>query len=275
LKAFRITVPGPDEDLATALLFEEGTQGIEVQADDSGRASLLAYFPDEVGALALHTALLRIPGAKVESAAVPAVDWVSRFRESFRSFRAGRFLIAPSWENPSGTDAGVLVIEPGRAFGTGTHESTRLCLAALSTLAEERPLGRVLDVGTGTGLLAVAAAKLGAHAVVGVDNDPDSLEAARLHARLNQVPLRTVRADGGRSFLPGRFDVVLANLTAPLLIERHAELGALVAGGGALVLSGMLASDLAEVRAAHHGIGAVSVTLDGEWAALLYRRGRP
>src|SRR6266545_149916 len=163
--AFRVIVPAADEDFATALLYGAGTTGIEVQVGPTGSVALLAYFPAAGSAADLREALRPLPAARVEPAPVPEVDWVARFRETFRGFAAGRFRIAPPWDLPADR-AEVIVVDPGRAFGTGTHETTRLCLGALEALSGERALGRVLDVGTGTGILAVAARRLGASAVV-------------------------------------------------------------------------------------------------------------
>jgi ribosomal protein L11 methyltransferase len=165
-------------------------------------------------------------------------------------------------------------VDPGRAFGTGTHETTRLCLLAIETLAAEGPLGRVADIGTGAGLLAVAAAKRGARAVVGVDNDPEAVRSARRHARLNGVELGLVLADGGRALRPDLFDLVLANLTAPLLLERRDEIASLLAPGGALVLSGILGTEAAEVASAYSRVGAPRPRPDGEWTALEFRSRR-
>jgi ribosomal protein L11 methyltransferase len=203
--------------------------------------------------------------------AVPEVDWVARFRENFRSFRAGRFLVAPPWDLPAEPESPeVLLVDPGRAFGTGTHETTRLCLGALEELAARRPLGRALDLGSGTALLAVAAARLGARACWASDIDPEAVSASRHHARLNGVRLSVVRADGGRGFRPGSFDLVLANLMALLLVDRAAEISALLAPGGALVLSGLLLDDVPHVRDAFAACGAPLERQDGEWAALVY-----
>src|SRR5207247_243375 len=128
--AFRVTVPAADEDLATALLYGAGTTGIEVQAGPKGSVALLAYFPAEGPPAGLEEALRPLSAARLEPAPVPEVDWVARFRETFRGFAAGRFRIAPPWDLPA-DQADVIVVDPGRAFGTGTHETTRLCLAAL------------------------------------------------------------------------------------------------------------------------------------------------
>ena len=135
MRAWRVTVAAEDEDLATAALWDAGTAGVEVQAAPGGRASLLAYFADDAPPL---TAAALPPGATLEPAAVPDVDWVARFREGFRSFRVGRFLVAPPWDAPARPSPDLLVVDPGRAFGTGTHETTRLCLGALEDLAARR-----------------------------------------------------------------------------------------------------------------------------------------
>jgi ribosomal protein L11 methyltransferase len=120
----------------------------------------------------------------------------------------------------------------------------------------------------------VAAAKRGAALVAGVDCDPEAVRAARRHAALNGVSLRLVLGDGARPFRPSRFDLVLANLTAPLLLDRRFELSSRLGPQGALVLSGFLDSDLAALAAAYRPLGAPVVTTDGEWAALLFRGGR-
>jgi ribosomal protein L11 methyltransferase len=270
MRAFRLRVPPADEDPATAALWEAGTAGIEVRGPADGTLELLAYFPDTVSETAIAQAW---PSAAAELVPVPDVDWVARFREGFRAFDAGRFRIAPTWEAPA-PSVDVLLVDPGRAFGTGTHETTRLCLSAVEDLARRRRLGRTLDLGSGTGLLAVAAARLGAGPVIASDLDPEATSASLTHARLNAVRLAVVRADGGAAFRPAMFDLVLANLMAPLLIERAAEIRALLAPGAALVLSGLLVNDVRDVSAAYAASGAPDERRDGEWAALVYETRR-
>jgi ribosomal protein L11 methyltransferase len=266
MRAFRLRVPPADEDLATAALWDAGTAGIEVRGPADGTLELLAYFPDAVSETTVAQAW---PSASAELVPVPDVDWVARFREGFRAFAAGRFRIAPSWDAPPpGPD--VLLVDPGRAFGTGTHETTRLCLSALEGLAGRRRLGRTLDLGSGTGLLAVAAARLGAGPVVASDLDPEATSASLTHARLNAARLAVVRADGGTAFRPAAFDLVLANLMAPLLIERAGEVQRLLAPGAALVLSGLLVADVGDVSAAYAASGTAVELRDGEWVALVY-----
>jgi ribosomal protein L11 methyltransferase len=177
--------------------------------------------------------------------------------------------VTPRWEARAASPE-ALVVDPGRAVGTGTHETTRLCLEALEELAAVRPLGRTLDLGSGTGLLAVAAERLGARPLVASDIDPEATAASQLHARLNGTRLHVVRADGGRPFRAGAFDLVLANLMALLLVDRALEIRALLAPGGALVVSGLLLDDVPPVRQAYAACGAPRELRLGEWAAMVF-----
>lgn len=268
--AFRVTCAPAAEDEVVALLWQLGTMGVEHLGASGSASTMIAYFRAAPGRGLDKGTLLGRSDVSVEREAVPCVDWVARFREGFRAFDAGVFRIVPAWEaDQPAREARTLVVDPGRAFGTGTHETTRLCLAALERLAEGRGLGRVIDVGTGSGLLAIAALRLGATSAVGVDNDVEALQAAAHHAQLNRVRLSLLAGDGGRPLRSGRFETVLANLMAPLLLERKAELAALRSPRGRLVLSGLLEEDLQTLREACAGLGALEEMREGEWAALL------
>jgi len=135
---------------------------------------------------------------------------------------------------------------------------------------DEDPLGRTLDLGSGTALLAIAAGRLGAAPVFASDNDPEATRSSSHHAHINGVRLGVVRADGGRGLRSGSFDLVVANLMALLLVDRSTEIRSLLAPGGALVLSGLLVDDLPFVREAFGACGPPAVRLDGEWGALVY-----
>jgi ribosomal protein L11 methyltransferase len=269
LKAFRVCVRDEDEDLASSILWDAGTQGIEIR-NEAGQSRLLAYFDGPMELRDLRDSLADVMGATAEAVEVPSVDWVARFRENFRGFAAGPFWIAPAWDVPEAR-SDVIVVDPGRAFGTGTHETTRLCLAALASIAAERALGRTLDLGTGTGILAIAALKLGAGQAVGVDVDPESMESARLHSRLNRAEPRLVLGDGARPFGHEAFDTVVANVSAVVLRGRRRELGRVVAPAGRLVLSGLLTDDVSAILDEYQDLGEVAVTLEGEWAAVVVR----
>lgn len=269
-----VTIPEAAEDDASALLWDLGTLGVEVRAASGGATTLLAYFPAEAGLLArVGLGIASIAGARVEASAVPDVDWVERFRENFRGFDVGSFRIAPPWDRPERIEPGqhLILMDPGRAFGTGTHETTRLCLRALEQLFAERSVASLLDVGTGTGILAIAALQLGAGAATGVENDPEALDNAREHAALNGVAPQLVLGDGARGLEARAYDMVVANITAPLLRERAAEILATARPGGRVILSGLLADEADAVAAAYAHAGPITKSLDGEWACLVVR----
>ena len=269
MHALSVIVDAGLEEDATAHLWERGTRGIEVRPLPGGRVELLAYFDQRPDPLGFEGVL---GGAAVADVAVPDVDWVANFREGFRAFEVGRFTVTPRWK-ASASSPEQLIIDPGRAFGTGTHETTRLCIGALEDLAARRRLGRTLDLGSGTGLLAIAAARLGAGPVVASDVDPEAAASSQLHAQLNATRLHVVQADGGRPFRPATFDLVLANLMALFLIDRAEEVRGLVAPGGALVLSGLLLDDVPPVREAYAASGTPREHTLGEWAALVFETG--
>lgn len=205
------------------------------------------------------------------------IDWANAWRANYHPLRVGRRLwIEPSWERRTDHDADdiVIALDPGMAFGTGTHATTQLCLELLE--AWVRPNDHILDLGTGSGILAIAAARLGAARVLAVDIDPQSVTAARENVAANGVA-DVVTVDGGSldALAGGQWHIVVANILATVLIEMIASGGltALVAPGGRLMLSGILAVQQADVAAA---LAAVGWELDGvramgEWVALVGR----
>ncbi len=268
--AFRIVVREDAEDATIAALSALNTLGAEIRpADRDQEVTILAYFPEAPGLLDLiRTALGDAPRC-LEAVPVPEVDWVGRFRDGFRPLRAGSFLVAPAWNVPPGHDGLLLVVDPGQAFGTGTHETTRLCLQALESLARRRSsLGRVADIGTGTGILAVAACLLGAASVAAVDNDPEAVRAAAHHARLNDVTLDVILGDGARPLRAASFDVIVSNIQAAVLVAKRDELASLAAAGAHMVLSGLLLEDLPHVREVYSALGPIDTQTEGEWAAV-------
>jgi ribosomal protein L11 methyltransferase len=180
-------------------------------------------------------------GVRVESVDVSDGDWARRSQASLGAIRAGRFLVVPPWhESPAPADADTirLVIEPSMGFGSGHHATTRLCLQALQTLPVSG--ARVLDIGTGSGILAIAAFRLGAASVLGVDNDPDALDSACADASINGIEHGVEFAC--MDFRAGTLtpaDTVLANLTGSMLAANASALVACTAPGGHLILSGI------------------------------------
>jgi len=192
-------------------------------------------------------------------------DWVRRTQSQFTPVPIGeRLWIVPTWCEPPDARAAVVRLDPGMAFGTGTHPSTRLALHFL-----ERSLRggeRVLDYGCGSGILAIAAAKLGAAEVDAVDLDPRALDATRANARANEV---SVRVSTPEALPRGDYDVVVANILANPLILLAPALTARVRARGRLALSGILAAQASDVAAAYRPAIELAVTREDEGWALL------
>ena len=216
----------------------------------------------------------RLPSLTIVSVDVADDDWAARSQESLRAVRAGRFLVAPPWDIPADLDPALtlVVIEPSRGFGTGHHASTRLCLRALSAIAVRGK--RVLDLGTGSGVLAMAASLNGAREVLAIDVDPDAIDAARESAALNPLPtgiefgVADFRAPSS-GLKPASCDVVLANLTGGMLAQSAARIVELIAPGGRLVISGFDETERDHVRRAFAPLDEVAVFCEEGWVALV------
>jgi ribosomal protein L11 methyltransferase len=228
--------------------------GLLGMAEEEGTAT--AYFPQPVEGLPLAG----------EWREVPDRDWLAVWREGLEPVTVGGLTVTPPWID-AGPDA--IVIEPGQAFGTGHHETTTGCLAALQELDLR---GRcVLDVGTGSGILAIAAGRLGARRVIAVDVESEAVDAARANAERNGVEV-DVRA-GSLDAVPEAADVVVANLDTGTVAALAPGLAQRVAGGGTLVVSGVSVERQGEAVAALEATGLHPVTRPGrEWVVLVARR---
>jgi ribosomal protein L11 methyltransferase len=238
-----------------------------VRGPSPGEAIVVAWFEDrEPAEVALADVRSWVPDARGAFGEAPDTDWSMAWRSQIRSTRVGRLWVGPPWETaPEGTVS--LVIEPKMAFGTGDHPTTALCLAAVDVFCAAHPGGSVLDVGTGTGVLALMARKLGAGRVVGVDNDPMSVTLARENAALNGIA--GVELSGATlDAIDGRFDLVIANILANTLVELAPALVAHTRGR--LVLAGVLIHQEDELREAFERAGAASDGGDrsGDWIRL-------
>jgi ribosomal protein L11 methyltransferase len=217
------------------------------------------------------------PRMTFEPIEVDDEDWARRSQADLGPVRVGRIVVTPPWcveaaGRESGKDIVTIVVVPSTGFGTGHHASTRLCLALLQQI----PLGgrSLLDAGTGSGVLALAAARLGANPVTAVDNDADAVCAARENVALNPgpVPVHLLTRDFRELGLQ-RADVVVANLTGELLRQAAASLVSLANPGAHLIVSGILSEGREDVLAALEAAGAVHVrTLnEDEWVGMLLR----
>ena len=209
---------------------------------------------------------------------VREADWAEAWKAYFPVQRVGRRLvIRPTWRQHSAAPNDVvLALDPGMAFGTGLHPTTRLCLAALEPMANDGRLtgARVLDVGCGSGILAIAALRLGAVSALGVDTDPIAVEATLANARRNRLGRRIAARVGGLPSREPAFDVVLANLIAGVLIELAPALRDELRVDGSVVASGIFIDREIEVREAFEAVG-LSIdtrTVEGDWIGLVARR---
>lgn len=278
-------------DAVANILTEEGAGGAvfgpTIQSADAKPTRVTGYLPvdDRLEARldSIRTRVSSLPalGLPLESDDVTVKwvedeEWATAWKKHFKPIKVGRIIVKPTWE-PCDAGPGDITIEidPGMAFGTGYHPTTQLCLLAL----QERVRGGelVLDVGTGSGILAIAASKLGAGSVVGLDVDSVAVEVAQ--ENVNYAGLADVvsiaRADSPLAF-DGQADVVIANILAQVLIDMVTEIAQKVTPGGLVISSGIIAERAADVRASFeaHGLDTVEEKRDGDWVLIVSRRAR-
>ncbi len=211
---------------------------------------------------------------RCEMSAMLTETWMEGWKESFKPIRTPRFYVYPPWlAEGLPQDLIPICIEPGMAFGTGQHATTMLCVQALEEL-ESRGLTptTLLDVGTGTGILAIAAHKLGFRSVTATDIDPDSIMAAGENAKVNDTPL--VLELGTEPSVGKPFQVVLANIIFYVLRRIIGDLAAQTAEGGFLVLSGILAEEARDMEALANPCGLIleHEAVQSDWACQIYRK---
>src|SRR3954470_18960492 len=215
----------------------------------------------------------------LETRVVHESDWANAWKAHFPVLRVGcRLVIRPTWRrHRRRPDDVVLALDPGMAFGTGLHPTTRLCLAGIERLSDRGAVqgARVLDVGCGSGILAIAAVRLGAASAFGVDTDPIAIEATAANARRNSVVRRVHVREGSLPSGQPAFDVVLANLIAGVLVPLAGPLRDELRPGGRLLASGIFVDREAEVAAAFvaAGLTVTGRSAEGDWVALEAVRG--
>jgi ribosomal protein L11 methyltransferase len=268
----------------TNFLWELGAVGVVEETLMDAPARLRAFFPAVASTTLVASVDAYLDGLRTLGFAagrratvqpVADADWSVAWREHFRPIAVGRGLtVAPPWEVPGPSDRLVLTIEPGRAFGTGHHGTTAGCLELLEALAAAGPPARAIDVGTGSGILAIAAARLGVHDVLACDTDPDAVAATLANAARNGVAERVhafVADAASLAVAPG--PLVLANLLASAHRALASSYRRLVDDGGRIVLGGLLDAETDEVvsaLAAHGFRWEAARSLEG-WTSVVLR----
>ena len=297
LHEIKVEIPAAAADAANDVLLEHACENWNVLEDVIVRRAWVAGIcADEREARAqwdkiasLLAAAAVVPVGEVVSRVLADADWRDSYKAHFHAWQFGRLHWVPVWELatfalPPG-DA-VLWLDPGLAFGTGNHETTRLCVERLVALAVKRDEGkergtsgngRVIDAGCGSGILALSAALLGFGDISGFDNDPEAVRVSEENALLNGLAGRVkfFAADLVGGLAGASADIVLANIQADVLMRFARELVGAVAPGGALVLSGILAPENAQVKAAFAAAApgwAIEARVMGEWSDVLLVR---
>jgi ribosomal protein L11 methyltransferase len=255
-------------ELIHAALVDYDVSAIEEIAPDAWRVFFGAPEARDSAAAALRT---DFPHLTVEPLDVADEDWAARSQASLRAVTVGRIVVAPPWDPDAKAQGSghksqgpiIVVIQPSMGFGTGHHATTRLCLAALQRI-DVRGC-RVIDVGTGSGVLAIAASLLGAADVVGIDDDLDAVQAAAENVRLNPGSYVTLAPLDVRATSHPPADVVLANLTGGLLANAAPRLQALVNQDGRLILSGFMVHEEGDVLDRFPSYTVERRTRDDEW----------
>ncbi len=296
----RATGPVGEAEEATALIVEAGSQGVieelpfeplafdvvgPVVEDMTRRPETLTEPLTLIGYIATGDSLLSLSaelerfGWSFTTSLFKDQAWTEKWKRFLRPVRVGGFLVRPVWSKAALKKGEYLIeIEPAMAFGTGGHETTRLCLRGIKAVAKDMPpAATMLDIGTGSGVLAIAGARLGFKGIVGTDIDEVALKNARKNLRINKTKARLTCKP--LSELSGSFDLAVANIRTIVLYNLTGDIVAKVKKGGALILSGILVEEATDVATrfeaaslrASTPLNTVKITKSKEWVAITLR----
>ena len=266
-----------DEELLSYELFELGAFGVETRdqstllKNELGELTLIASFSDVEGA---EAAIAALGESRAHLSFVEGDGFLDEWRRFFKPTRIGeRVVIRPSWEPfDADPDDLVLVIDPGRAFGTGLHESTRLVIRCLESLDLNGV--KILDLGTGSGVLSIAALLLGAERAFGTDIDEEAVEVSLENAAINGVGERFEAIAQERPAVSEPYPIVLANIESRVLVPLAREIAETVEVGGKLILSGLLEDEAEKIEVAYPGFRRAALHQERDWIALILEKER-
>jgi len=285
--AVSLVVPTELGEAISNFLMEQGATGIEEVDEDSKGIRLKTYFLQNgrekrgLRALQRYLSSLRmmdpeIPSIQIETTPIPDQDWGEGWKRFFRPVQVtSKFVVKPPWSSIRLKRNQIPIdITPGMAFGTGTHATTKLCIRALEETLKNRAL-TVLDVGTGSGILSIVAARLGAREVLGLDTDGEAAEMARENVGRNRVSDVVKIRKGSIGKIRTRFDLVIANIDLKNLKRMRWPLLRHLRSKGFLILSGILEEEGEKIRQYYLETGLLKwteVTQEGEWVCLTFKK---
>lgn len=282
-----VETPAAVADDAAGILIANGALGCEIKqrriprpAREAKTARVQAYFDELDRTVPRRVLLILQKAGMLVDGSAPSVEqledpgWATMWQKRFEPLPVGRrLLIVPPWDRGEVKNRIVIVIRPGQAFGTGHHASTFGTLSLLAEICESGEIARALDVGTGSGILAIAMHKLGTGQITAIDQDMIALENARENVELNHLDGAIRLSAAPLSSIRGRFDLITANILSSVLIEMAAQLKSHLRTGGFLVLAGILAREVRAVAAAYQPeLKLVRTRADGRWRALLFQQ---
>ena len=314
-KKFTLITTTAAEDLISSMFDEIGIEGVEIEDNipltdketkgmfidilpelppDDGKARMSFYLEEDADAASILRQVEKgldelamfvdLGERRIEASETEDKDWINNWKQYFKPFTVDDILIKPTWEQvpQEHKDKLLIQIDPGTAFGTGMHETTQLCIRQLSRYVKEGV--RVLDVGTGSGILGIAALKLGAKQVFGTDLDENAVSAVRENIEANQISENQfqvvqgnliededIRMQAGEEC----YDIAVANILAPVIILLQAEIGRHLKQGGIFITSGIINTKEEEVRAAMEAnkrLEIVETTYQGDWVSITARK---
>lgn len=282
-----ILIPKNYSEALSNFLFEQGATGIEEIEEFSGNLRLRAYFVQDGSEKKLLQAISKyikslkyldkeISNLEMETVSIPEKDWAADWKRFFKPFQvSSKFIIKPPWAKVKVKEGMIPInILPAMAFGTGTHPSTKLCIKALEELEKIDDLS-VLDFGTGSGILAIISAKLGANDVLGIDKDEVAIENARINVKENSVLniVKIKRASIGN--IKRTFDIIVANIDLKTLTRSCNSIIKRVKKNGFVILSGILETEMERLKKFYIGknrFKLIKSLKDGEWACIVMKK---